>query len=94
MSHPIPYPVPCLLLAATLGALGSTGVVSQHGSKAQGHPCVTAIHGHHSYLLFGWTLGEPCLAQQWLWIRKGREEKQWARNPLGSWTRHKDTSAR
>lgn len=45
-------PLPCLLLAATLGTLGSTGVVAQRSSEAQGHPCVTAIHGHHGHLLF------------------------------------------
>jgi hypothetical protein len=63
---PPPGPLPCSLLAATLGALGSTGVVAQHSSKAQSHSRVTAIHSHHSYLLLRRALREPCLAQQWL----------------------------
>lgn len=77
-SHPTPASgsLPCLLLAATLGALGSAGVVAQHSSEAQGHSCVTAIHGHHGHLLLRWALGEPCLAQQRLWT-EGREGKQW-----------------
>lgn len=49
------------LFAATLGALGSTGVVAQDSSETQGHPRVTAIHGHHSYLLLRWALREPRL---------------------------------
>lgn len=70
-------PRPCLLLAATLGALGSTGVVAQHSSKAQGHPCVTAIHSHHGHLLLRWALREPCLAQQGLWTGQGWDGKEW-----------------
>lgn len=54
-------PLPSSLFAATLGALGSTGVVAQDSSETQGHPRVTAIHGHHSYLLLRWALREPRL---------------------------------
>lgn len=90
LTSPWPRPLPCLLLAARLGALGSAGVVPQHSSEAQGHPHVTAVHTHHGHLLLGRALGEPCLAQQWLQTEKGREGKQWARSPLGSWARHED----
>lgn len=71
-----PGPPPHLLLAASLGALGSTGVVAQRSSKAQSHPRVTAIHGYHSYLLLRRTLRKPCLTQQWL-----RTEKEVVDNP-------------
>lgn len=90
LTSPRPHPLPRLLLAARLGALGRAGVVPQHSSEAQGHPRVTAVHTHHGHLLLGRALREPSLAQQWLRAGKGRERKQWARSPLGSWAGHED----